>query len=71
MVIASGLGAQLGLGEESTYGTPVTVTRFLEFNSEGLDADGQRVKPTARHGASAQGADDVFASGFADHRSAP
>ncbi len=39
MVIASGLGAQLGIGEESTYGTPVAVTRFLEFNSEGLDAD--------------------------------
>jgi hypothetical protein len=39
MVIASGLGAQLGIGEESTYNTPVTVTRFLEFNSEGLDAD--------------------------------
>jgi hypothetical protein len=39
MVIASGLGAQLGIGEESTYNTPVTVTRFLEFNSEGLDVD--------------------------------
>lgn len=39
MVIASGLGAQLGIGEETTYGTPVTVTRFLEFNSEGLEAD--------------------------------
>ncbi len=39
MVIASGLGAQLGICEESTYNTPVTVTRFLEFNSEGLDVD--------------------------------
>ncbi len=39
MVIASGLGAQLGLGEESSYNTPVVVPRFLEFNSEGLDAD--------------------------------
>jgi hypothetical protein len=39
MVIASGLGAQLGLGEESSYNTPVVVSRFLEFNSEGLDAD--------------------------------
>src|SRR5690606_23700344 len=39
MVIASGLGAQLGIGEESSYNTPVVVSRFLEFNSEGLDAD--------------------------------
>lgn len=39
MVIASGLGAQLGIGEESAYGTAATVARFLEFNSEGLDAD--------------------------------
>ncbi|HMM41889.1 MAG TPA: hypothetical protein PKA95_08310 [Thermomicrobiales bacterium] len=39
MVIASGLGAQLGIGEESAYGTAATVARFLEFNSEGLDVD--------------------------------
>src|SRR5262245_16989203 len=39
MSLATGLGAQLGIGEESAYGTPATVNRFLEFNSESLDAD--------------------------------
>ena len=39
MVIGSGLGAQLGFGEESTYGTAVTVDRFVEFNSESLKTE--------------------------------
>jgi hypothetical protein len=30
----SGMRAQLGVAQETTYGTPVTVDRFFEFNSE-------------------------------------
>lgn len=37
MGIGSGLGAQLGLAEETTVGTIVAPSRFLEFNSEGLE----------------------------------
>ena len=36
MAIGAGIGAQLGIATESTYGTAVTVTRFYEFNSENL-----------------------------------
>jgi hypothetical protein len=32
----SGLDAQLGIKAETTYGTPVTVDRFVEFDSESL-----------------------------------
>lgn len=39
MAIGSGLGAQIGVAEESTYGTPVTVTRFLEFNNESVKTE--------------------------------
>jgi len=31
------LNAQVGIAEESTYGTPVTVTRFYPFTGDGLD----------------------------------
>lgn len=37
MTIRSGLGAQVMLGAETTYGTFITPTRALEFRSEGLD----------------------------------
>lgn len=33
MAVGSGLSGQLGLAEESTVGTPVTVTRFYEYTS--------------------------------------
>src|SRR5215510_6146471 len=33
---ASGLSAQVGVIAESTYGTPVTVTKFYEFLSENM-----------------------------------
>ncbi|MEV6803138.1 phage tail tube protein [Streptomyces sp. NPDC051132] len=36
MAIGSGLGAQLGIAAESTYGTFVAPTRFLEFTKESL-----------------------------------
>ena len=37
---------QLGLVDESTYGTPVVVTRFLEFTSESIKLDQGRVQST-------------------------
>ncbi|MEU0359916.1 phage tail tube protein [Streptomyces cyaneofuscatus] len=36
MAIGSGLGAQIGIAAESTYGTYVAPTRFIEFTKEGL-----------------------------------
>ena len=36
MAIGSGLGAQIGIAAESTYGTFVAPTRFPEFNKESL-----------------------------------
>ena len=36
MTIGSGLGAQLGIAAESTYGTFVAPTKFLEFTKESL-----------------------------------
>lgn len=43
-VFTSGLGAQLGLGTESTYGTAVTVARFLPFNSESFKLQKQFIE---------------------------
>jgi hypothetical protein len=39
MAQRSGLDAQLGLAEESTYGTYVAPARFLEFNTESMKLD--------------------------------
>ncbi|QQZ54154.1 hypothetical protein IFE09_11365 [Streptomyces microflavus] len=36
MAIGSGLGAQIGIAAESTYGTYVAPTKFIEFTKEGL-----------------------------------
>jgi len=41
---ASGIEAQFGYAEESTYNTPVTVTRFHEFVSEGIKFEKNRIK---------------------------
>jgi hypothetical protein len=38
------LNTQLGVVDEVTYGTPVTVTRFFEYNSESIKADQARVE---------------------------
>lgn len=46
MTTGSGLDAQLGYKVESTVGTPVTVDKFLEFNSEGLEFDPSWIEPT-------------------------
>lgn len=39
MATGTGIDAQLMFGQESTWGTPVTPTRALEFNSESLKRD--------------------------------
>jgi hypothetical protein len=44
MAIRSGLAAQLGLAESSTFGTYQTPTRFLEFNEESLEYQIERVE---------------------------
>lgn len=43
MAVPGGLSAQLGVGEEVTYGTPVTVTKFTEFLSEELVAEQENI----------------------------
>jgi len=58
MAIPSGLSAQLGFAEESTYGTPVTVTRFYEFRSEEMKLEIGRIESQAlRSGARIQRSD--------------
>jgi hypothetical protein len=37
MALASGLGSQLGIKKETTYGTAVTVDKFYEFDSDSLN----------------------------------
>jgi hypothetical protein len=46
MATGTGLDAQIGFAAETTVGTPVTVTRFLEFNSESLAWKPTFVEPT-------------------------
>jgi hypothetical protein len=47
MGIASGLDAQIGFAKESTYGTRVVPTRFLEFVEEGMELDAERIESKA------------------------
>ncbi|MFD7616570.1 phage tail tube protein [Streptomyces sp. NPDC059802] len=51
MAIGSGLGAQIGIAAESTYGTYVAPTKFIEFTKEGL----QLKKTTAQSAGIAAG----------------
>jgi hypothetical protein len=37
MAIGSGIGSQLGIATETTFNTPVTVTRFYEFTNESIN----------------------------------
>jgi len=37
MAIGSGIGSQLGIAAETTFNTPVTVSRFYEFTNESLN----------------------------------
>lgn len=47
MAQGSGIAAQLGLAVESTYGTRVAPARFLEFRSESLGVDIDRIESDA------------------------
>ncbi len=44
MAAPHGISAQLGLKTESAYGTPVTVDRFLEFVTESVKSDIDRIE---------------------------
>ena len=44
MPIASGLSAQVGWSEETTYGTAVTVAKFAEFNQESVKLNIGRIE---------------------------
>ena len=44
MSIAGGLSAQFGIADETTFGTTVTPTRFLEFTDESLDFQIERIE---------------------------
>lgn len=46
MATGTGLDGQLGYKLETTVGTPVTVDKFLEFNSEGFEFDPGWIEPT-------------------------
>lgn len=46
MTTGSGLDAQVGYKLETTVGTPVTVDKFLEFNSESLAFDPGFIEPS-------------------------
>jgi len=50
MAVGSGLSATLGIATESTPGTPVAVTRFVDFNSESM-----QLKKTTVQGAGVRG----------------
>lgn len=45
MTTATGLDAQVGVALETTVGTAVTVTKFVEFNSEGFEFDPSFIEP--------------------------
>ncbi|SEF34404.1 hypothetical protein SAMN05421837_107373 [Amycolatopsis pretoriensis] len=49
MTTGSGLDAQIGFGQESVWGTPVTPTRFVEFDSESMKFDPTWLEPNALH----------------------
>src|SRR3990172_8944819 len=44
MSLRSGLAAQIGFAEETTYGTRVVPTRFLEYSEEDLALDIERME---------------------------
>jgi hypothetical protein len=50
MAIPSGLSAQVGVGEESTYGTPATADRFYPFTAESLSMEIPRMESAALRG---------------------
>ena len=46
MATGTGLDAQLGFALETTWGTPVTVTKFVEFDSESIEWQPTYLEPT-------------------------
>ena len=42
--LRTGIAAQLGIGEETTFGTPVTPSRFFEFVDESLSLEIERLE---------------------------
>jgi hypothetical protein len=44
VAIGSGISSQLGMSEETTYGTGVTVTRFMEFLKESMKLNIDRIE---------------------------
>jgi len=44
MAIGAGIGSQLGIATETTFNTAVTVTRFYEFTSEGINYNKKTVE---------------------------
>lgn len=63
MAIPSGLSAQLGTAEETTYGTPVTVDRFYEFRDESLKLEIERIESSALRSGSRVLRSDRWAAG--------
>ncbi|MGH3834191.1 MAG: phage tail tube protein [Pseudonocardiaceae bacterium] len=63
MAIPSGLSAQLGIAEESTYGTPVTVTRFYEFTTESVQLEIERIESQALRSGTRVQRSDRWSSG--------
>lgn len=43
MTLAGGLGSQFGMVDETTFGSPVTVSRFVEFNDESIQKSVTRI----------------------------
>ncbi|HWU47220.1 MAG TPA: phage tail tube protein, partial [Humibacter sp.] len=50
MAVGSGISATLGIATETTVGTPVAVTRFVEFDSESLAMKKHTVQGTGMRG---------------------
>jgi len=67
VAIRSGLGAQLGLKEEATYGTRLAADHFYEFSEEDVELDISRVEASGLAGsdgaASSVGRSDRWAAG--------
>jgi hypothetical protein len=49
MGLGAGIGGQFGFAQETTPGTAVTVTKFLEFNTESLDWQQETIQGRGLH----------------------
>lgn len=64
MAIPSGLSAQLGISEETTYGTPNNpVTRFFEFTEESIKLEIERIESAALRSGTRVQRSDRWSSG--------